>query len=365
MKKILQVYHKVSSVWIYLSTLIQMKFLRFAPSIIYMMNIPEHRNIGDQAIVLAEQQFFRYYFPKYRYVQVTYRQWELCKRGIEAAVREKDLVCIHGGGYIGDLWPGAERLAKEIIEEFPGKKKIMMPNTIFYYEDNPEIVKKKLSYYHKGDVHLFLRDKYSYDIAWTSGLRNITLVPDTVTFMEESNNKNKVRQGVLFCLRSDKERAINDEKVSHIKHYMNTNQIPYSETDTLDRHGVRSWNRARKVQKKLDRFRQAAIVVTDRLHGMYFCAITGTPCIAIDNISKKVSGGAEWVKHLPYIHMISDGDEQLIKDIIKQRNILSNKYFYKREKLMKYFDIEAEEICKYSEIGNKTIREKIENMEGK
>lgn len=47
------------------------------------------------------------------------------------------------------------------------------------------------------------------------------------------------------------------------------------------------------------------IVITDRLHAMLICAITGTPCIAFDNISKKVQGVCElWLEKFPYIKFV-------------------------------------------------------------
>ena len=43
------------------------------------------------------------------------------------------------------------------------------------------------------------------------------------------------------------------------------------------------------------------MVVTDRLHGMVFAAISGTPCIVFSNYNHKVQGTYEWIKYLPYI----------------------------------------------------------------
>lgn len=51
------------------------------------------------------------------------------------------------------------------------------------------------------------------------------------------------------------------------------------------------------------------MVITDRLHGMIFAAITGTPCIAFDNISKKVSGVYKWIESLEYIKVVNSFEE--------------------------------------------------------
>ena len=48
------------------------------------------------------------------------------------------------------------------------------------------------------------------------------------------------------------------------------------------------------------------MMVTDRLHGMIFAAITSTPCIVVTSKSPKVKGVYEWIKHLPYIKLVEN-----------------------------------------------------------
>ncbi len=61
---------------------------------------------------------------------------------------------------------------------------------------------------------------------------------------------------------------------------------------------------AKKCFKKWNEFSSVQLVVTDRLHGMVFSAITGTPCIALDNISHKVYGAYQWLSYLPYLRFL-------------------------------------------------------------
>ena len=51
------------------------------------------------------------------------------------------------------------------------------------------------------------------------------------------------------------------------------------------------------------------MVITDRLHGMIFCAITETNCIVLDSKSPKLRGCYEWISHLGYIRFVSNTDE--------------------------------------------------------
>ena len=50
-------------------------------------------------------------------------------------------------------------------------------------------------------------------------------------------------------------------------------------------------------------------MITDRLHGMIFAAITQTPCIVLDSLSHKLRGCYEWLKDLDYILFADSVDE--------------------------------------------------------
>ncbi len=44
-------------------------------------------------------------------------------------------------------------------------------------------------------------------------------------------------------------------------------------------------------------------MITDRLHGMVFAVITGTPCLVFDNVSKKISMVYQWIREMPGVIM--------------------------------------------------------------
>ena len=47
-------------------------------------------------------------------------------------------------------------------------------------------------------------------------------------------------------------------------------------------------NRVEIIMDKFKDFQKSELVITDRLHGMVFCAISGTPCIVFGNYNQKV-----------------------------------------------------------------------------
>ena len=91
-----------------------------------------------------------------------------------------------------------------------------------------------------------------------------------------------------------------------------------------------------------DKFFGARVVITDRLHGMVFCAITKTPCIVTKSLDHKVTGTYEWIKDLNYIKLVDnlnfDEVEKLITELssIKEYSYIDfdSMYFNKlREKI--------------------------------
>ena len=126
-------------------------------------------------------------------------------------------------------------------------------------------------------------------------------VPDIVlslNFSEKVFN----RDGILFCFRNDKEKIFNDTEICLLEKLAKDIGKKITKTDTVITENVFSTNRKQLLEEKLGEFKSSELVITDRLHGMIFSVITGTPCIAINNISKKIQGVKElWLKDIPYI----------------------------------------------------------------
>mgnify|MGYP002520369981 CR=1 FL=1 len=98
--------------------------------------------------------------------------------------------------------------------------------------------------------------------------------------------------------------------------------------------------------QKLVQFSRAKVLVTDRLHGMVFAAITGTPCIVLSNYNHKVKGTYEWIRYLPYIRYAESVDdvEKYLPEILALENCE-----YDNKPLLPYFERIAEVVKKYAE----------------
>ena len=157
---------------------------------------------------------------------------------------------------------------------------------------------------------MFCRDRNSYEFAKAKFgcLQDIYLVPDIVLSYKP---KVKVERGStgLLCFRHDLEKTSSDTSLDSIKDFLNKRGVSYEFTDTIAEQRIDPVDREAALQEIFERFSRASFVVTDRLHGMILAAITGTPCLAMDNVSHKVSGGYEWLKSLGYISFLPEGEE--------------------------------------------------------
>lgn len=58
------------------------------------------------------------------------------KEIIKNTVTPEDLVVISGGGWMGNLWIHNECVIREIVQNYPNNKIIILPQTVYYTCDN-------------------------------------------------------------------------------------------------------------------------------------------------------------------------------------------------------------------------------------
>lgn len=80
--------------------------------------------------------------------------------------------------------------------------------------------------------------------------------------------------------------------------------------------------RLKLLETKLDEFRRSNIILTDRLHGMIFALITGTPAIVFDNNNHKVKFSyLDWLQKVDYIYFADQmSEDEIMKTIDKYQN---------------------------------------------
>ncbi|MFV8806035.1 polysaccharide pyruvyl transferase family protein [Aerococcus urinaeequi] len=310
-----------------------------------VIGTPNSGNLGDHAIVEAQKRFLKEHFPEKEYVEISINHYKFDYNNIKRMINKRDVIIICGGGFLGNLWPNAELMVRNVLSTFHDNKVIIMPQTINFderFNKDEELKLSKLSYNSHNNLTLFLREKQSYEFVMSefSASVNPKLVPDIVTTMEYASKKN-TRNDVLMVLRSDKEKMDNSETFDIIYDLLDAQGLSVDFTDTVIKDEVNEYNRVEKLRAKFDEFSNYKLIITDRLHGMIFSLITGTPCIAFDNSSKKVSGVYEWLYEFNYIYCM-DNEKKYSKEEINTviKKLLDNRNStYESSILSEKFDV--------------------------
>lgn len=150
---------------------------------------------------------------------------------------------------------------------------------------------------------------------------NVIKTPDIVTYLNRNGIAQK-RDGALLILRSDIEANLDDEKIKQIEQITMKYFKDVVYDDTAKGTGILSKYREEKIEEMLKKYRRCQLVITDRLHGMIFAAITSTPCIALGNYNHKIESCSKTLEHLGYIKYVKNVEE--IEENIKY--LMSNKF---------------------------------------
>lgn len=270
-----------------------------------LMQTPLHGNLGDHAIALAELNFLAEHFPDVPVVELPgfafSRQPEAYASLLNA---EKDTILITGGGFAGSLWQEEESNIQCILSELHGFRILMLPQTLYYEdESSPDALSSIHGYASCQTLTFCARESLTLD-RLNRLLPNTRseLIPDMVLYSQYTE-ASKPRRGIGLCLRQDKESTLDaDERkalAAGILHSFPSD--PPVWTDTVIPPDVSPADRREAVLSKLDEFAGYRFIITDRLHGMVFAALTGTPCIVLDNCDHKVRGVYDWLKQNRYI----------------------------------------------------------------
>lgn len=299
---------------------------------IYLIGTPDHSNIGDNAIAYAEIEFLKSMGIKEGHIkELTVREYNRYNHVIEKRLGStKRLVFLHGGGNMGNQWLIEEEFRRKVLQELISNPIIMFPQT-FYYTDDEEGRKecqKSISYYNNREQFIIsAREKTSYELMKKYYPEaEVLLMPDIVLSLPapKLEMQHSLRKGVLFILRNDGERTLTDSERELLFSECVKNGYQVSDMHCQEQDFKK--NRKRIVSEKLKQFSEAELVITDRLHGMVFAAISGTRCIVFTNYNHKIIGTYEWLSFLPYVKFARNvAEAQAYKDeLLKMPQIQIN-----------------------------------------
>lgn len=187
---------------------------------IYYIGIPTHNNLGDLAQGVCIRRWLKKNYADRRVVEIETNALVNTKfsavKHLKKVFSDDDVIVFQSGYTTTDLGGYADEMHSTIIKSFPQAKILMMPQTIFF--QNEERKENTSLVYNSAENMLFLaRDRVSFGMAeeMFSDLP-VHLYPDIVTTLIGQYKYENERNGILFCCRDDSEKYYSDEEIAEL-----------------------------------------------------------------------------------------------------------------------------------------------------
>lgn len=266
----------------------------------------DYGNLGDVAITYAQIHFLKKRYPEYSVMEIPISKTFEGIKAVKRIITNDDIVTLIGGGNVSDLYDDIEFLRQMVIWNFRKHKIISFPQTSYFSRSLKGWFTQttiKWVYPKAEQLSFMAREGNTFKIMRKILPHlNVEKMPDIVMTLDERRTGS--RNGLLVCLRSDKEKSKNNtlhEKIlSQLSEQYHT--ITWKDTQV---DGINEANRFEELKQMWQIFASHEVVLTNRLHGMIFAYITGTPAYVIDNSTHKISACYDWIKECGYIKLIT------------------------------------------------------------
>lgn len=273
---------------------------------IFVMLSTDYSNLGDHAMTYAHIKLLKEKFPESQIVEILVSDTLKYLKFMLSNVKGTDILTLKGGGNIGLEYFREELYRRILIKKFSKNKVVLFPQTIYFpntLTGKAELRKTIRIFKEHNQCYTFVRDQISYELVKKDISNRVFLIPDVALSIDNLNNSLN-REGITICLRSDKEGVYNKEQKNMVENTANKYFSKITVTDTVTDYSISIEQREEELNKIWSLFLSSKIIITDRLHGMIFAAITSTPCIVFETYNYKVTGQYNWLKHLNYIKLI-------------------------------------------------------------
>jgi len=307
-----------------------------------LLDFPNHANVGDSAIWAGEKEILKKLGITVKY------QCDLKNYSAQALKKAfpKGPILIHGGGNFGDIWPAHESFRHQIVTDFPDRKIIQLPQSVFYQRAAEREAAARIYSKHR-DFTILARDAESRKIVTDEMGLNSQLCPDSA-FALNLRRSSPPSADVICLKRTDSEGGLKDD----VERYASLNVDWLADIDWW---GLRILNflenlrmkyprrfaffanirkmqydklARKRVQYGIDILSRGKVVVTDRLHAHILCFLCQIPHVLIDNSYGKLSNYYDtWTKDSDITFWAKTFDEgvELAQEITKKDGLMENK----------------------------------------
>lgn len=276
----------------------------------------DYANLGDYAITIAQKKILEEAFPDRNVIPVYMSQTYSALKSFLKLNRVDDIVTIIGGGNMGEMYYGYERKRNLVVDKLKSNKIISFPQTISFggiFFGKLALKRSIRTYSRHPNLTFCAREKKSFDMMqMVFPLNKVVLTPDVVMTLNYSFAEK--RDGVTISLRNDKEGTLGkDDKERIINSAKSFGKVSF-----LDTCPNTSENLNAEFENLLKTYSKSRLVITDRLHGMVFAYITGTPAIVFDNSNGKIRHCYEWLKDCGYIRLADKRDVSELQTLVSE-----------------------------------------------
>ena len=278
---------------------------------IFLFGSPFHSNMGDQAQTFCICQWFANNYPNYSiYIFRLTESFPILLKLVRKTIRKNDILVCHSGYHMTDLYHEQDVYCR-VTQLFPDYPIIIFPQTVNYVHTNNLINTANIFNKH-GKILLMCRDEYSYKTACKYFINcRLLLYPDIVTSLIGTKNYTNKRNGILFCMRNDKEAFYSHQDIQKLQDKLANINIQQTDT-TLPIKVETIYNQREKILNEIfEEYSKYELIITDRYHGTIFSLIAGTPVIVVSSSDHKLSSGVKWFpkEFSQYIQFAQNLDE--------------------------------------------------------
>ncbi len=315
-------------IFYYLSLISGIKAGKYKDAV-FLLGTVLHKNNGDHLITYAELCFLERNLPlESEVIQIPIEVYLLFGKTITKYLPKDAIVFINGGGWMGELWPEHEELMQDMVRNCENHKIIIFPQTIFYQNNNSELLQKAKQVYNLPScLTICVRDCASYDFAMRYFYKSrIILLPDITLSLGDKDLRKLMgdskpdREFIGACIRNDREcnnnktalKVLDSVKKEH-------DDIQVINVSTIASRRIREKGRINALSKVFRKYMKCKLVLTDRLHSMIICYLTKTPCVVWDNATHKVEGTyTKWLSDCDNVFYANIANEHEIKAFIEK-----------------------------------------------
>ena len=313
-------------------------------NLFFLIGTEDFGNIGDHHIAISELSFLEENFPGKKVFEIPASIYFNCKIWLRHVIKPWHILFLTGGGNFGNEYRLPQRIRRDVVTHFPKCKIICFPVTIYYTlnkNGKKELERDKVIFNRHKKFLLMVRDSFSYKNALDMFAQNkVVLVPDIVMTSSYSQYTNMPRKGVILCIRNDRESKISSIEREKIKELCLKKNLKVTHMDTQLNYSIPLDKRNETIENTIAKFLTAELVITDRLHGMIFSAITCTPCIVLPNYNHKVAESSKMLEKVKYVQFLENTEH--IEAVIDRELSMKQNYFN-----VEYYEEKFKGVCNW------------------